>query len=76
MMKKIIIILFITLIAACSGEEENWFCKIDGQTMYSVNSEGNIGSADKGCTCASMRSFERKVFGEVDEVALKSDFDC
>lgn len=59
---------------SCSNEE--WFCQTRGKTMYSINSSGEIGSADKGCSCDEIRSFELRTFGEVDEAALKSDFGC
>lgn len=44
--------------------------------MYSVNSEGHSGSADKGCSFEEIREFELRNWGSVDEDALKSDFDC
>lgn len=72
---KIILIMAVSLgMASCSNEE--WTCQTRGKTMYSMNSSGELGSADKGCTCEEIRSFELRTFGEVDEVALKSDFGC
>ena len=62
------------VIAGCS--DEKWFCKTQGQTMYSMSESGEVGSAGKGCSCDEIRAFEQKVFGEVDEEALKTDFGC
>ena len=59
---------------ACSQEE--WRCVEDGKSLYSMSISGGIGSADKGCSCAQIREFELRVFGSVDEGALKSDFGC
>jgi len=44
--------------------------------MYSISDTGNIGSAEKGCSCEQIRDFELREFGEVDEDAFKSDFGC
>lgn len=44
--------------------------------MYSVNSSGEIGAANKGCSCDEIRQFELREFGEADDEALKSDFGC
>ena len=68
------VVLGVMLLASCSAEQ--WTCRVDGKTMYSISSEGNLGSADKGCTCSEIRAFERKTFGEVDEDALRDDFGC
>jgi hypothetical protein len=73
-MKNIALVLFAGILAACSGEE--WHCKIDGKSLYSVSSSGKLGGAGKGCTCDQIRSFERRTFGSVDEGALNSDFGC
>ena len=59
---------------SCSGEE--WSCVEQGKSMYSVNSKGEMGSADKGCSCEELREFEYRHWGSVDEDALKSDFGC
>lgn len=61
-------------LASCSNED--WSCQVQGKTMFSMSSSGEIGSADKGCSCEEIRSFEMRTFGEVDEAALKSDFGC
>ena len=61
------------MLAACG---EDWTCQTQGKTMFSMSSSGKIGSADKGCTCKEIRSFELREFGRVDEAALKSDFGC
>jgi len=44
--------------------------------MYSVSDSGELGSADKGCSCDEIRAFELREFGEVDEEALKNEFGC
>ena len=44
--------------------------------MYSMSASGELGSADKGCSCAEIRAFELRTFGAVDEAALESDFGC
>lgn len=72
-MKPLILICLAFSIIACG---EDWSCKVDGKTMYSVSSTGKIESADKGCSCEEIRTFELRTFGEVDEEALKSDFGC
>ena len=61
-------------LVACSQEE--WSCVEDGKSLYSISTLGNLGSADKGCSCDEIREFEFRVFGSVDEDALKSDFGC
>lgn len=69
-------VIFLTLplfLFACSGD---WSCVQQGDTLFSMNSSGQLGSADKGCTCDEIRSFERRVFGSVDEDALRTDFGC
>lgn len=77
-MKIIIKILVAVALAfslsSCSNE--TWTCQTRGKTMYSMSSSGEIGSADKGCSCSEIRAFELRTFGEVDEAALKSDFGC
>ena len=40
--------------------------------MYSMSSSDEIGSADKGCSYTEIIAFELRIFGEVDEAALKS----
>jgi hypothetical protein len=73
-LKIAVIIVLITIITACSNED--WTCKIIDKTMLSMSSSGAIGSADKGCSCEEVRSFELRIYGEVDESALKNDFGC
>ena len=34
------------------------------------------GGAKRRCFCSEIRSFEKRIFGEVGEVALKRDFGC
>jgi len=62
-------------LGAC-GNSEEWTCTVDGDTMYSRSASGELGSADKGCSCEEIAEFELRTFGEVDEDALKSDFGC
>ena len=66
----------LTLFFLMSCAEGDWTCVEQGKNMYSVNSDGHMGSADKGCSCDEMREFERRHWGSVDEDALKSDFGC
>lgn len=73
LIKSITIVASITLVSACG---ETWYCITDGDIMYSRSASGEIGSADKGCSCEEMRNFEYRQFGEVDEQALKNDFGC
>lgn len=73
-MKIILIVVLVFGLISCSNEE--WACQTRGKTMYSISSSGELGSADKGCSCAEIRAFELRTFGEVDEAALKSDFGC
>ena len=73
-MKIVTILLSVVLLVSFSGEE--WLCKVDGDSMYSISASGKIGGAGKGCTCEQIRSFERRTFGEVDEEALRRDFGC
>ena len=44
--------------------------------MYSQSASGEIGGAQKGCSCEQIRNNEYKYFRSVDEQALKSDFGC
>jgi hypothetical protein len=74
-MSRLLLVVLIIGFTACSDREE-WTCKVHGKSMFSVSKSGKLGSADKGCSCAEIRSFERKTFGEVDEDALRSDFGC
>lgn len=73
-MRVLIIIVLAFGLSSCSDNE--WYCKTQGQTMFSMSSSGEIGSAGKGCSCSEIRAFELRTFGEVDEAALKSDFGC
>ena len=72
----LILILFAAPCLAVCSESEFWYCKIDGDIMYSLSESGKIGSADKGCTCDEIRYFEARTFGEVDDDALREDFGC
>jgi hypothetical protein len=73
-MKIILIVALAFALSSCSNEE--WTCQTRGKTMYSMSSSGELGSADKGCSCSEIRAFELRTFGEVDEAALKNDFGC
>ncbi len=73
-MRTVFVVALIFGLASCSNEE--WTCQTRGKTMYSMSSSGELGSADKGCSCAEIRAFELRIFGVVDEDALKSDFGC
>jgi hypothetical protein len=66
-------LLISLLVVGCS---EDWKCETAEKSMYSVSSSGQIGAADKGCTCEQIKNFELKQFGQVDEDALKRDFGC
>jgi hypothetical protein len=72
-MRRIIAMLPFLLLS-CS--DEVWSCVQRDGAMFSMSSSGAMGSADKGCSCDEMRSFERRAFGSVDEEALRSDFGC
>lgn len=73
-MRVLIIIVIAFGLSSCSDNE--WYCKTQGQSMFSMSSSGKIGGAGKGCSCSEIRAFELRTFGEVDEAALKSDFGC
>ena len=72
-MRNVAILFAALLLVACG---EDWSCKVDGNSMYSISTSGKIGGAGKGCTCEQIRSFELRTFGRVDEDALKNDFGC
>ncbi len=67
------LLMLLTFLIGC-GEE--WVCRTEGKTMFSVSESGKLGSANKGCSCEEMREFEFREFGSVDEEALKEDFGC
>lgn len=71
-----IAIVMWALLAVTGCSQDQWRCVEDGRSLYSMSTSGKIGSADKGCSCAQIREFELRVFGSVDEGALKSDFGC
>jgi hypothetical protein len=72
-MKRLMAVLPFLLLS-CS--DQGWSCVQRGDALFSMSSSGAMGSADKGCSCDEMRSFERRAFGSVDEEALRSDFGC
>ena len=73
-MKNFIILFNLALLISCSQEE--WYCRTNGDMMYSQSKSGEIGGAQKGCTCEQIRNHELYHFKSVDEEALKSDFGC
>ena len=79
-MKKLlsIFVLIFTSLLLVSCDDEKWTCTIheSGKIMYSVNTKGELGGAQKGCSCDEMQAFEYDNWGEVDEDALKADFGC
>lgn len=74
-LQRVISSCAILIVVAC-GENEEWYCRTEGESMYSVSASGELGSAKNGCSCEQIRSFELRTFGEVDEEALKNDFGC
>ena len=73
-MKKLLFLLIILPLISCSQNE--WRCITNGDAMYSQSASGELGGAQKGCSCEQIRNHEYKHFGSVDEQALKSDFGC
>ena len=73
-MKHFIILFNLVLLISCTQEE--WYCRTNGDMMYSQSASGEIGGAQKGCTCEEIRNHELYHFKSVDEEALKSDFGC
>jgi hypothetical protein len=71
---KFILITTVVFLSSCF--DDDWRCVTSGKTMYSINSSGKLGGAQKGCSCQQIRSFEMGTFGSVDSAALKSDFGC
>ena len=70
---KYLILALPILLGSCT---EDWSCLEQGRSLLSISSSGQLGSADKGCTCDEMRTFELRTFGSVDEDALREDFGC
>ena len=68
------VLLLIPFLLSCSQDE--WHCRTNGDMMYSQNANGEIGGAQKGCSCEEIRNHELHHFKSVDEQALKSDFGC
>ena len=68
------VLLLIPFLLSCSQEE--WQCRTNGDMMYSQNANGEIGGAQKGCSCEEIRNHELYHFKSVDEQSLKSDFGC
>lgn len=77
-MTKLIFPLVPLVVVAVIGcdSSDGWRCVTRGQTMFSLSEDGRLGSAREGCSCAEIRAFERKTFGEVDEEALANNFGC
>jgi hypothetical protein len=55
---------------------KEWTCIERGNTMLSISENGDIGPAEKACTCTGMADFERRKFGRVDYAALNKDHGC
>jgi hypothetical protein len=53
-----------------------WDCVERGNNILSISENGDIGPAEKGCTCTGMADFERRKFGRVDYAALNKDHGC
>ena len=64
------------VVSAFSDTDDGWVCIEQGRTMYSLSDSGELGAAEKGCTCAEIANFEYRVFGEVDYQALNDDHGC
>ena len=64
------------IVSAFSDSGDGWVCVERGRTMYSLSDSGELGAAEKGCTCAEIANFEYLVFGEVDYQALNDDHGC
>lgn len=73
-MKNSTLILTLMLLANCGGE--NWSCRVEGDSMFSISDSGQLGGAQRGCSCEQIRDFEFRTFGSVDYDALRSDFGC
>jgi hypothetical protein len=71
---RILVLLASLFLVGCS--DDSWYCVEDGERMYSRSTTGEWGGAKRGCSCSEIRSFEKRIFGEVDEAALKRDFGC
>ena len=71
---RILILLASLFLVGCS--DDSWYCVEDGERMYSRSTTGEWGGAKRGCSCSEIRSFEKRIFGEVDEAALRRDFGC
>jgi hypothetical protein len=74
-MKTLFLIALSMSLFGCA-DNSGWLCKVEEKTMYSVNKDGLMGSAEKGCSCDDMREFEQQFFGSVDEQALQKDHGC
>jgi hypothetical protein len=53
-----------------------WTCIERGNTMLSISEKGDLGPAEKACTCTGMADFERRKFGRVDYASLNKDHGC
>ena len=73
-LKTMFTIVSLLVLVSCGGDE--WYCVEDGDVMYSRSKNGEWGGAERACSCSKIRAFEKKVFGSVDEAALKRDFGC
>ncbi|MCG7650988.1 hypothetical protein [Alteromonas sp. MmMcT2-5] len=69
------LLIFSTVCLLCGCGDE-WSCESNGKSLYSKNSSGEIGSADKGCSCDDISEWQLKQYGEIDRAALSRDFGC
>lgn len=71
-------VLVAFMLTSCSSEgpEDGWRCEVRGQSMFSMSSDGQLGAAEKGCTCSEMADFNRRTFGEADYESLNEDHGC
>ena len=70
------IIFFGVIILFYRSCSEEWQCIIDGDIMYSKSNKGNLGGAEKGCSCNQIYQFEYKIWGEVNTYNLNKKFGC
>ena len=77
--KQVIACVFVAaMLTGCSSEgpQEGWRCEVRGQTMFSMSTDGQLGAAEKGCTCSEMADFNQKTFGDPDYETLNKEHGC
>ncbi len=73
MKAKTFIFVAIAPVMFLSGcDSGNWICVEKNKTLFSMNG-GEIGSADKGCSCEEIVEFNFRNFGDRGD---SSDFGC